>query len=71
MAELAELLKKHRPGTWLVLNPKMTRVLGAGPTLERAAKRAGIELKMVPETEDPGYGKRPVLMQVPTPGLYF
>jgi hypothetical protein len=62
---------RRRPGTWLVLNPKMTRVLGAGPTPERAAKRAGIELKMVPASEDPGYGRRPVLMQVPPPGLHF
>lgn len=69
--KLGTILDRHRVGTWLVLNPKMTRVLGSGRTPQAAMRRAGLPTTLVPASEDPGYGKRPVMMQVPPNTPYY
>ncbi len=58
---LAELLAGHEAGTWVVLDPGMSRVLSSAPTPEEAIARAHIS----PPTSDKAVGERPVMVQVP------
>jgi hypothetical protein len=63
-ATLGALLAPHKVGTWVVLDPSMSRVLGAGRTPETAMKRAHV----APITRDAN-AKRPVMLQVPDPSM--
>jgi len=59
------LLTQHLPGTWVILDPQMSKVLGAAKTLEGAMKKAG-----VPKVGKASQ-KRPVAMQVQDPSMKF
>jgi hypothetical protein len=65
------LWKRHEPGTWVVLNPEMTAVLGAGKTPQVAMRKAGLPTGMVSAKEAKPYKKRPVMMQVIDPSMRF
>jgi hypothetical protein len=63
-ARLGALLAPHKVGTWVVLDPSMSRVLGVGRTPESAMKKAHV----APVTRDANT-KRPVMLQVPDPSM--
>ena len=57
---LEALLARHKVGTWVVLDPSMSKILGAGRTPESAMKQAQVP----PVAKNPS-AKRPVMFQVP------
>jgi hypothetical protein len=61
---LDALLAGHKVGTWVVLDPSMSRVLGAGRTPATAMRRA----QVAPIAKNPA-AKRPVMLQVPDPSM--
>ncbi len=61
------LLTRHAPGTWIVLDPEMSMVMGSGKTPETAMQEAGIE----PVAKAKSRRRRPVMMQVPDPKMKF
>jgi hypothetical protein len=67
--KLEALLAAHPPGTWLVLDPRMSRLLGAGKTPKAAMRKAHIPLGMSGGPDR----KRPVILQVvdPTVACFF
>jgi hypothetical protein len=62
---LSALLAGQPIGTWVVLDPDMSRVLSAAPTVEEAIRQARIE----PTAFDQAMGERPVMIQVPDPSM--
>jgi len=62
---LSALLEGRPVGTWVVLNPQMSKVLGAARTPEEAIRKAHI--KSVTSTRT--IGRRPVVLQVPDPSM--
>jgi predicted RNase H-like HicB family nuclease len=65
------LWKNHDPGTWVILDPTMSKVIGYGETPEEAMKKAGIPTAMVKATKRNLARKRPVIMQVLDPSMKF
>lgn len=63
--KLANLLARQRVGTWVVLDPGMSRILGAGKTPEGAMRRAQVK----PSQANRPAGSRPVMLQVPDPSM--
>jgi hypothetical protein len=61
---LSALLEGRPAGTWVVLNPQMSKVLGAARTPEGAIRKAHVK----PATS-PRVGRRPVVLQVPDPSM--
>jgi hypothetical protein len=67
---LGDLLSDQTPGTWVVIDPTMTRIICAAASPEEAMERAGI--KPEASTDDDGTGNHPVMIQVMDPaGLRF
>jgi hypothetical protein len=62
---LSALLAGQPAGTWVVLDPDMSRILGAALTIEEAISQAHIE----PTAFDQAIGERPVMIQVPDPSM--
>lgn len=62
---LDALLAGFTVGTWVVLDPGMSRVLSAAATPEEAIEKAHIS----PSTSDKAVGERPVMLQVPDPSM--
>ena len=62
---LSALLEGRPPGTWVVLNSEMSKVLGAARTPEAAIRKAHVK----PVTSSRTVGSRPVVLQVPDPSL--
>ena len=62
---LSHLLEGRPAGTWVVLNPQMSKVLGAARTPEEAMRKA--QVQPVTSTRTPG--RRPVVLQVPDPSM--
>ncbi len=52
-------------GTWVVLDPGMSKVLSVATTPEEAIEEAQIS----PPTSDKAVGERPVMLQVPDPSM--
>jgi hypothetical protein len=67
--KLEALLAGQTPGTWLILNPRMSKVLGAGKTPKAAMRKAHIPIGMSGGPDR----KRPVILQVldPTVACFF
>jgi hypothetical protein len=63
--KLDELLATQPVGTWVVLDPGMSKILGAAKTPEAAMRKAHIPSGM---SGRPG-NRRPVMIQVPDPTL--
>jgi len=61
---LSALLEGRPAGSWVVLNPQMSRVIGAARTPEEAIRKAHV--KPVTSTR---LGRRPVVLQVPDPSM--
>lgn len=59
------LLAGFPVGTWVVLNPNMSRILGSARTPEGAMRKAHV----APTASGRAMGKRPVMMQVPDPSM--
>lgn len=59
---LSALLEGRPAGSWVVLNPQMSKVLGAARTPEAAIRKAHVK----PVTR---VGRRPVVLQVPDPSM--
>ena len=64
-APLDRLLAGHRPGTWVILDPSMSRILSAAATPEEAIEMAHIS----PPSSERAVGERPVMLQVPDPSM--
>ena len=64
-AKLDALLTSQPVGTWVVLDPEMSKILGAARTPEEAIRRAHLP----PVASDRAVGKRPVMIQVPDPSM--
>lgn len=64
---LEALLAGLTVGTWVVLDPGMSRVLSAATTPEEAIEKANI----APSTSDRAVGERPVMLQVPDPSMAY
>ena len=62
---LPALLEGRPPGTWVVLNPEMSRVLWAARTPEAAIRKARVK----PVTSTGRRSRRPVVLQVPDPSM--
>jgi hypothetical protein len=62
---LDALLAGLAAGTWVVLDPDMSRILSKGSTPEEAIEKAHIS----PPTSDKAVGERPVMLQVPDPSM--
>ena len=62
---LDALLAGLSVGTWVVLDPGMSKVLSAATTPEEAIEKAHIP----PPTSDRAVGERPVMLQVPDPSM--
>jgi len=58
---LDALLAGYAVGTWVVLDPGMSKVLGSAPTPAGAMRKAHIP----PDSSGRTVGKRPVMLQVP------
>jgi hypothetical protein len=58
------VLAGYRPGTWVVLKPDMTEVIGAGASPDEALRRAGIDPSPTTEDDDE---PRPIMLQVLDP----
>jgi hypothetical protein len=70
VTNLSKILASQKPGTWIILNPRMTKLLDAGRTPEAAMKRAKISPVMSPVMKNERVvGKRPVIMQVMDPSI--
>ena len=52
-------------GTWVVLDPAMSKILGAAKTPEAAMRKANISPAAAGRTGS----KRPVMMRVPDPSM--
>jgi hypothetical protein len=61
--KLDVLLAGQPVGTWVVLDPGMSKILGAARTPEAAMRKAHI----TPVTSTRAVGERPVMLQVPDP----
>lgn len=62
---LSALLEGRPPGTWVVLNSEMSKVLGAARTPEEAIRKAHVK----PVTSTRTVAPRPVVLQVPDPSM--
>ena len=62
---LSALLEGRPAGTWVVLNPQMSKVLGAARTPEAAIRKAHVK----PVTSMGMGSRRPVVLQVPDPSM--
>jgi hypothetical protein len=62
---LASLLAGLPAGAWAVLDPGMSKVLGAARTLEGAIRKAQVK----PPTSTRAAGRLPVVVQVPDPSM--
>ena len=62
---LDALLAGFPVGTWVVLNPNMSRILGSARTPEGAMRKAHV----APTVSGSTTGKRPVMFQVPDPSM--
>ena len=67
--KLEALLAAQAPGTWLILDPTMSKVLGAGKTPKAAMRKPHIPIGMSGGPDR----KRPVILQVvdPTVACFF
>jgi hypothetical protein len=61
--KLDVLLAGQPVGTWVVLDPGMSKILGAARTPEAAMRKAHV----MPVTSTRAVGERPVMLQVPDP----
>ena len=62
---LSALLEGRPAGSWVVLNPQMSKVLGAARTPEEAIRKAHVKPVTSPRTA----ARRPVVLQVPDPSM--
>jgi len=62
---LSTLLEGRPAGTWVVLNPEMSKVLGAARTPEAAIRKARVK----PVSSTGTGNRRPVVLQVPDPSM--
>lgn len=58
---LDKLLAGYPAGTWVVLNPRMSKVMGSARTPDAAMRKA----RVAPVASSRAVGKRPVLFQIP------
>jgi hypothetical protein len=63
--KLDAVLAGHPAGTWVILDPTMSKVLAAAETLEKAMQEAAI----TPGLTDGPDQKRPVVLQVQDPAV--
>ena len=62
---LSALLEGRPAGSWVVLNPQMSKVLGAARTPEEAIRKAHVK----PVTSTRTVDRRPIVLQVPDPSM--
>jgi hypothetical protein len=64
-SKLEVLLAGQPVGTWVILDPGMSKVLGAAKTPEAAMRKA----RLAPGLSGGPGSKRPVMMQIPDPTI--